>query len=391
MESVPLVLGLLLWVCTALFASSMLFWLYEMAVSVLRYESPQIEHGPEEVQVRILTVGTNEQIVQQTVDALPSELTDVHVISEQQLSIEGALVHVVPSTFDCAAEQKGRAIEWARRTVPCDREYVLYLDEDTVVDGFEGVPDADVVQFGESPTRTASLLSHWAEVFRMGFQYEMRAFPSFDIPLYAWGGGLAIRHSLENEITWDFSSMIEDTAFVWRALATTDADFAFVDARFRNQSPPSIRSMIRQRRRWLAGSREHNDVLPTRILLLVGLRNLSWGLSPIVPFLWLFPDLLSAFVVFEPAYVGISVCLYAVLLLWGIVGVRYMREGISTAIPLLALAPIVVTIHSVGALYGIISPPGEFTVTEKVTRGTPHQRSSETTETDDPPFPVSSE
>lgn len=169
--------------------------------------------------MRILTVDA-ESVVQATVNAVPEAIDDVHVIAEAPISIDGAAVHVVPDEFDCEATNKGRAVEWARRTVPCSREYVLYLDEDTVMAGFSGLPDADVIQFTEKPIYTGSRVTYLCEVFRVGYQFEQFGFHRLRYPLYAWGGGVAVRASLEERMTWDVSTITEDTNFIWRAADT---------------------------------------------------------------------------------------------------------------------------------------------------------------------------
>ena len=225
-----------LWVLLALSILTMGIWVYEQYVGWVQYDPPEIEHPPGDAQVRILTIGDSPDVVQRTVDALPASVTDVHVITEREIAITDAMVHVVPESFACTAEKKGRALEWGRRNIDCEKPYVLYLDEDTQAVDFDGLPDADVVQFGERPFKTDSTLAYWVEIFRMGFQVEMRAFSLFDIPLYAWGGGIAVRRELEDEITWNFESIIEDTSFVWRAAVGGDFEFAYCNDKFKNQA-----------------------------------------------------------------------------------------------------------------------------------------------------------
>ena len=238
------VVVVLLWVALLLYAFSVSWWLFEVVVLSRGWN----RHGDDnwedsDIQVRILTIGS-EAVVQATVNSVPSTIDDIRVIAERDISIEGATVHVVDEAFECAATNKGRAVEWARQHVPCDREYVLYLDEDTLMAGFDGVPDADIVQFSEKPIYTGSRLAYLCEIFRVGYQFEQLGFHRLRYPLYAWGGGVAIRHEIEDEITWDVATITEDTNFIWRAAETRDLTYRLVDARFRNQAPPSIRSLI---------------------------------------------------------------------------------------------------------------------------------------------------
>jgi len=104
------VLELLLWATTAL------VWVVLTYVVGAGYEPPEPAYGGDEIQVRILTIDA-EEVVQATVDSLPAEFDDV-------------------------------------------REFTLYLDEDSHLEPFEGLPGSDVVQLREQPRHTGSVLSY---------------------------------------------------------------------------------------------------------------------------------------------------------------------------------------------------------------------------------------
>ncbi|WP_277543836.1 hypothetical protein [Haloarcula laminariae] len=174
-------LGVLLLGVAGLYVTSIFHWLYEV-IQGWRSAPDPVTYGPEAVQVRILTIDA-EGTVQNTVNELPDTLTDRHVIAETPIEIDGATVHVVPDDFECMAMDKGRALEWARRTLPCEKEYVLFLDEDTLVPEFPGLPDADIIQFREYPMKTDSWWTFWAEIMRMGWQLEQMGFKRHDIPM----------------------------------------------------------------------------------------------------------------------------------------------------------------------------------------------------------------
>ncbi|MFC6871929.1 glycosyltransferase family protein [Halobellus marinus] len=141
---------LLLLGTTVLFIATAFVWIVLTYVVGVGYEPPAPVYGESEIQVRILTVDT-EDVVQATVNSLPAEFDDVHVVAEADIDVAGATVQVVPDNFSCAAVRKGRALEWARQTLTNDREFVLYLDEDSHLESFEGLPDADIVQLREQP------------------------------------------------------------------------------------------------------------------------------------------------------------------------------------------------------------------------------------------------
>lgn len=363
--AVPAVLSAILWIIVLLSVCSIVYWTYLIVFAARNYESPPLEHGPDAVQVRLLTVDA-ERIVQKSVDAIPEEITDRHVIAETPMDIEGATVHVVPETFKCEAIRKGRALEWARRNVPCEREYVLYLDEDSLMRDFSGIPDVDVIQFRERPRRSRSLLTYLAEIFRMGFQVEQRAFPSLSVPLYAWGGGIAVRKELEDWITWEKKTMIEDTTFVWDAAASDDLDFAIADAKFDTQAPPTVRAMISQRSRWLAGSQAESHLLSPLYRLLTTVRNLAWALSPAVPFLTFVPFFIPGTILYETAFQVLSIGVFSFVLVWSVLGIAYYDESLLVGVTLVILTPIVSLLHSLGAFVGFVSPPTDFAVTRKV-------------------------
>ena len=358
-------LELVVWAATGLFAATAVLWTALTYVVGAGYEPPDPVHGPGDVQVRILTIDA-ESVVQATVDALPESLGDRHVIAEEPIDVDGAEVHVVPDGFDCAAVRKGRAIEWARRSLGTDREYVLYLDEDSHLASFEGLPDADVVQLREQPRRTGSVLSYLADVYRMGVQLEQRAFARLSIPLFAWGGGIAVRSALEDEVTWDRETLVEDTAFVWAAARERDIDFALARATCRNEAPPSLGEITQQRRRWAAGNVEAASLLPARYRLLTRVRNLAWALSPVVSLLAVPLALLGVTVVYGGLFLAASALLAAFTAFWFLRGVAYYgarRLKWALALP---LAPLVTVVHSMGTVAGILHPPDGFRVTRKV-------------------------
>jgi len=352
------------WTVLVIFFLTTVYWLGEM-VLVGRARPAPIEHGLESIEVRVLTVDA-ETVVQATVDQLPDGLAAVRVIAERDIRIQGAPVHTVPAEFSCAATRKGRAVEWARRSVPCDAEYILYLDEDTLLSDFQGLPDADIVQLSEQPIRSKSWLTYLAEIFRIGFQLEQATFPSFRYPLYAWGGGFAVRKSVEDEITWDVNSLTEDTNFIWRAFADPSRDLAFLRVRAMNQAPPSVREMIHQRRRWISGAAKDAYLLPRRYRVLSLVRNAAWGLVFLSPGLVL--PLISpiSIVLFPALYRLLILFQLAGLFGWAVLGYLYYGERIRVLVLLLLTVPLTAILHAAGAFWALLSPTDDFRVTRKV-------------------------
>ena len=352
------------WTVLTIFFVATAFWLVEVVV-VGRARREAIEHEPADVEVRVMTVAA-ERVVQATVDQLPAELDTVRVIAERPITVEGAEVCVVPSEFECEATRKGRALEWARRELNCTASYILYLDEDTLLREFPGLPDADIVQLSEQPIRSDSWLTYFAEVFRMGFQLEQAVFPKLRYPLYAWGGGIAVRKHLEDRITWDVNTVTEDTNFVWRAFQAGECDLQFLNIRAMNQAPPSVREMIYQRRRWISGAARDSHLLPRRYQLLALMRNAAWGLVFVSPLLAL-PIVTPVSVVLFPVVYGYVLLFQVVGLFgWAVLGYWYYGERPLVLAALLVTIPLVAVIHAAGAFWAIFQPTTEFRVTQKV-------------------------
>jgi len=368
--SAQLLLSILLWAALAVYGFSSLWWLVETFVLSRGWKPDNTEPwGLDDIQVRILTIDS-EPVVQQTVNAIPDGLADIRVIAEGEIAIDGATVHVVPDEFTCDATNKGRAVEWARRNVDCDKEYILYLDEDTLVTDFTGLPDADFIQFTEKPIYTGSRLTYLCEVFRTGYQFEQFGFHRLSYPLYAWGGGFAIRQQIEQEIGWDVATITEDTNLIWRAAKEYDLTYQVADKRFRNQAPPSVKSMLKQRRRWMSGTVKDDYLLPLLYRPLYLTRVVAWAFSPFVPLLAIASYLLPGTAPGVELYSLLSTALLGILFVYMFLGViAYRKHPILWPIFLL-LTPLAVVLHAVGALWGVVRPVEEFEVTEKVTAET---------------------
>jgi len=356
--------SIILWVILLIFLAATLFWIAEI-VFFRQQETKPIKYQLEDIQVRILTIG-GERVVQQTVNSLPSHIRTVKVISEKDIDIEGADVYVVPENFTCKATRKGRAIEWARREVDCQVPFILYLDEDTIVNEFHGLPDSDIVQLSERPIRSGGIFPYLAEIFRSGFQIEMETFPNFRYPLYAWGGGIAVKTELEDKITWNVNSVTEDTNFIWRAFQNDDVEMAFLNVKLMNQAPPTVRELIHQRRRWISGAIKDRNLLPFRYRVLSLLRNTAWGLVFLSPLL-LIPVIFSVEQLFYPrVYTGVMIFQIFGLFGWGVIGYKYYDERLRILILLLLTLPLTAVFHSAGAFWALMKPTQNFRVTQKV-------------------------
>jgi len=380
-------IGFVFWVTLVLYGVSSFWWLLEVTVLAYNWQADdESEIGLNNIQVRILTYNSP-STVQITANSVPTGIAETKVIAEAEMDINGADVHVVPDEFESQAQKKGRAIEWARKHVECEQEYILYLDEDSIMVNFEGLPAADLIQISEHPLRTGSWLVYLCEVFRVGYQREQRSFHRMAYPLYAWGGAVAVRHELENEVTWDVPTITEDTTYIWRAAKYVDQqggrfEYRLLNRRFRNQAPPSLREMFNQRRRWMSGTLRDMYRLPKRYLPLQFTRIITWTLSPIIPLLSVLAFFYPEFVPQHGLYLITSVGLFSMLFVYMIAGLIEYKKYPEVWPVYLVLTPIIVALHAVGAFWGLLRPATDFKITEKtpgrVTQDQPERASAGT-------------
>jgi cellulose synthase/poly-beta-1,6-N-acetylglucosamine synthase-like glycosyltransferase len=362
-----------MWLELYVVVTSILYGLASLSWLINCFLLPYIKNTREDtvwqesdVQVRVLTVD-NESTVKKTWDAARNHFSNIAIISETDMESIDCDVHVVPESFDSKAINKGRALEWARKNVDFDGEYVLYLDEDTIIEDFDGIPDSDIVQFREMPNRTGSLISYLTEVYRTGYQYEQVSFNFYKYPIYVWGGAIAVRQSLENKVTWDYESITEDTRFAWEAVRENDGiSYNLVNQEFFGQAPTTIWSLFEQRRRWVTGTVRDSKILPLKYKLLVYSRLLIWVFAPIV---FLNGLLVVAFP--SPVYSStwfVTLLIVEILLihLTTLIGVvRYQKQSKYFLVFAIFLSVILSIVNSIGALQGLIRPSSSFTVTEK--------------------------
>jgi cellulose synthase/poly-beta-1,6-N-acetylglucosamine synthase-like glycosyltransferase len=172
---------------------------------------------------------------------------------------------------------------------------------------------------------------------------------------------------LEDEITWDAKTITEDTNFVWRAIKERgDIDFRVLNFKFRNQAPPTIRGMFRQRRRWFSGTQHSSNILPRRYRAFLSFRMIAWALSPVIPFISLFLYFFPQYVPQPRAYLLGSLVAFAMLFVITFVGVIVYIKHERITLLALPLTPLLVVLNTFGALWGWIAPIQTFAVTEKV-------------------------
>ncbi|MFB6242391.1 MAG: glycosyltransferase family 2 protein [Candidatus Nanosalina sp.] len=200
----------------------------------------------------------------------------------------------------------------------------------------------------------------------MGLQLEQLSFSQMEMPLFTWGGGLVVRSRLENRVTWNRPRLVEDTAFVWKAALQEEASYGVSNIYVRNQAPPSVQALLQQRRRWAGGNHMESEKLSQPYRSFIRIRNYAWGLTPItaiaIPLLIGFAP---ASVMGEEALGVIGLVTTGIIPLWYLLGILYYPDRDWKMIPGIPVLPFAALLHSLGAIWGIVSPPASFTVTPK--------------------------
>lgn len=116
--------------------------------------------------------------------------------------------------------------------------------------------------------------------------------------------------------------------------------------------------------------------LPRRYLPLQFARIITWTLSPVIPLLSALAFLYPEFVPQHGLYQIASIGLFSMLFVYMLAGLIEYRKYPETWPVYLLLTPLVVTLHAVGAFWGLIRPATDFKITQK----TPGRVSVETLE-----------
>lgn len=308
------------------------------------------------VTVRILTVGNEEDVVQRTVDSVSDTNSSIQVVSENPIDIESATVHVVPDEFDVKADNKARALEWANRNLD-KRDYILFLDEDSVLDSTEEIPKGDLIQLREKPVRTNSYLCWLAGVQRFGVEEESYYFSSSDPP-YVWGGGLFVDSDIEDEIGWNFDTLREDDAFADEAVDRGYEYNIVEEPKIVSSSPLTLNDIIQQRRRWNSIDAPFFERLKQEIKNFE--TSFVWGINSLI-----LPLFILTVVIGSPILYLLMVPIILVNLAWTLIGAQ--RYGVNPKHYMLIVLtiPLISFYNGFGNLYSIFNPIQGFNVTDK--------------------------
>jgi cellulose synthase/poly-beta-1,6-N-acetylglucosamine synthase-like glycosyltransferase len=189
------------------------------------------------------------------------------------------------------------------------------------------------------------------------------------------GSDMLIRSDIEQSVGWDFPGLMysEDTRFAYEAYKRHGSIFGWHGGITIEQPPASVRTIIKQRKRWFWGGLLQLPHAPKRVLPERIYRSVSWFLGFVLislfPF-WIVLDILG-----DPLFPrGILVATSGILwfarpqigfFLNESRGSMPTHKKILYAIALFITTPITTFMSSVSTALALLSPPEEFEITDK--------------------------
>jgi len=225
-----------------------------------------------------------EDFIVENIKRIKKEFKQVVVLTvkDNGVKIDGVDIIKTPKDFKCMSIRKGRDLLYFARNykVPSEVKYILFLDEDSYPEIPIEIPDRDVVLLFETPHNCKRKDIMITEMQRLGFSLEEKLFLDLRLVFYLWGGGLLIKKEYLKYIP-DYPTIIEDTVYGWMLLKT-DATFGKSFTRVHSLPPSDLKSMYKQRARWLMGTIFDLNLAPWYLRILTSIRIFYWLFSLII-------------------------------------------------------------------------------------------------------------
>jgi egghead protein (zeste-white 4 protein) len=239
------------------------------------------EQLPHRLYVRIVTRGTNPNLVQKTVNhaysvmsILPASKFQIEVVTDTTNClnpIPRVTEIIVPESYECSTRFKGRALQYAIEHSDAELDdWIIHLDEETRFNTYtlqnmilhtfrhDNSIGQGVITYGsrrvESMTHMMTTLADSIRVTddfgRFRFQYAMNT------SLFGMKGSyIVIRNAVEKVVGFDHgreSSVTEDAFFALYARGM-GIPFRFIPGLMYERSPFNFSDFIKQRKRWFIG------------------------------------------------------------------------------------------------------------------------------------------
>lgn len=340
----------------------------------------------ENVRFAITTVAS-ENVRQALTEAIDHQLAEfgeyeLFVIIDEGSDLQAELVAddrfetvVVPDSFSCRANAKGRAIQYFVETVVAESPEYWYsfLDDDNLLLNDDLLYEIPVYEergcraanpvLVPRPGRSMStfVMDHLRLVD------DLTVFRTFTgllgIPAIGFHGELlTVRGDVLADVGFDRKSIVEDYAFAAR-LIERDIPVWQTGSRVSILSPHTMEALFKQRRRWYIGLWEEQFRSPPVATVCMGLRLCAWTVALVSGFALLPVWLLTS------AGIAVPLAINVLILVGGVVYAAAYLLGVSRTgrewPKHLLLIPLYSVLETATALYSIYHRRNEFVVIEK--------------------------
>jgi cellulose synthase/poly-beta-1,6-N-acetylglucosamine synthase-like glycosyltransferase len=337
--------------------------------------------------ILVVTKGENRETVYRTWDKLkclndPSRDIHLRLLVDGEVEFEKTSCVKVPTEFKCKAKAKARALEYFRLHVELkSNDWILHLDEESVVDRTSLNSCIEFIEQTNHGLGQGLILynnhGYWrnwvltvADSMRIADDIGMLhvQFRLCNRVLFGCHGSfLLVQGKVENDVTWNMSTIAEDFEFGLEATARgyTCGQIAGV---CREQSPQTIIDFMKQRRRWFLGVKSMSHPM-TRYSTARSLAGLLCSVIVVCEFL--FPGLqLTVRPMWLSVFVDFQLALYFYLYIYGVIvqdfdrGFGWLTMGWHVLVTV-ALYPAAFLLENASIVYALIYDTKEFDIIKK--------------------------
>jgi beta-1,4-mannosyltransferase len=217
-----------------------------------RRQTPLIQDSVNSITDSCLKVGFTNYEIKVVVDAIDTGIPNVETI-------------LVPPEFTCLSRYKARALHYALRYLPDDKNvWILHLDEDAKVTPQCVSRVVDYIEKGGNPVANGptvfpfdgNIFTFYAEAQRHWTFYWLIDQEKSSTVHWLNGSNLLIRSDVEHAVGWNFVNCFisEDARFGYEATKKLGPVFGWHGGLTIETPPASVAGVIKQRKRWFYGS-----------------------------------------------------------------------------------------------------------------------------------------